>query len=333
MKTKVLYTLVSDDTDSYLEQALLSVYSLRLYNPNVYVGLVVDAGTKKSLVGNRSIVYKYFSEVIDVPIPIQYGKMQRSRFLKTNLRNLVDGDFLFIDCDTVICGSLDKIDDFEGDIGGLLDAMAPYVSTKYPYWEDVVRTVGWWNDLNGVPIYNSGVLFVRDNERTRSFYAQWFEKWKYCGENFNIYKDQLPLCKVYSENEGVITSLKPEWHCQVKGENFTSIPIDTKIIHYYASQDKMKFYFYDIEKDSLLARVKLSSDIPDDIKKVLQTPLSLFKEKKIVIHGNQFEFMQSGMYEIYQDYPSFFRILLSLGSFYRTIVTYLYNLKHTIFLH
>ncbi len=328
MKTKILYTLISSEADFYLEQALLSVYSLRLYNPNAYVGLVVDKDTKDSFVGNRSVVYKYFSEIIEISVPVQYGKMQRSRYLKTNLRNFVEGDYLFIDCDTIVSGNLDEIDDFHGDIGGVLDAMSPYVSTKYPYWEDVVRTVGWWGDLNGVPIYNSGVLFVRDNAKTRDFYFQWYKNWIYCGKNYKIYKDQLPLCKVYSENQEIIEDLAPKWHCQVKGEGFMEFPMDTKIIHYYASQDKMKFFFYDIEKDSILARVKISPDIPDDIKMDIQNPYPLFAEKKLVVHGNQFEFMQSGMYEIYQDYPGFFRFLLQIGALYRKIITSLYNVKH-----
>ena len=33
MKTKIVYVVVSDDADFYLEQTLVSVYSARLYNP------------------------------------------------------------------------------------------------------------------------------------------------------------------------------------------------------------------------------------------------------------------------------------------------------------
>lgn len=34
MKTKIIYVLVSNENDCYLEQALVSIYSLRLYNPD-----------------------------------------------------------------------------------------------------------------------------------------------------------------------------------------------------------------------------------------------------------------------------------------------------------
>jgi hypothetical protein len=37
MKTKIIYVLVSNENDCYLEQALVSIYSLRLYNPDANV--------------------------------------------------------------------------------------------------------------------------------------------------------------------------------------------------------------------------------------------------------------------------------------------------------
>ena len=42
MKTKIVYTIVSDENDIFFEQALLSIYSLRKYNPDAFVELVID---------------------------------------------------------------------------------------------------------------------------------------------------------------------------------------------------------------------------------------------------------------------------------------------------
>lgn len=41
MKTKIIYVLVSNENDCYLEQALVSIYSLRLYNPDANLLLLV----------------------------------------------------------------------------------------------------------------------------------------------------------------------------------------------------------------------------------------------------------------------------------------------------
>lgn len=53
MKTKIVYVLVSDEKDLYLEQAWLSVYSLRLHNPTAYVVVLMDDNTERSLVGKQ----------------------------------------------------------------------------------------------------------------------------------------------------------------------------------------------------------------------------------------------------------------------------------------
>ena len=42
MKTKIVYAVVSDESDVYLEQVVLSAYSLRQHNPTAFVELVVD---------------------------------------------------------------------------------------------------------------------------------------------------------------------------------------------------------------------------------------------------------------------------------------------------
>lgn len=48
MKTKIIYVLVSNENDCYLEQALVSIYSLRLYNPDANLLLLVDEENPKT---------------------------------------------------------------------------------------------------------------------------------------------------------------------------------------------------------------------------------------------------------------------------------------------
>ena len=125
MKTRIVYVVVSDETDIFLEQALLSIFSLRRHNPNVIVELVLDQATNDSIIGKRSEIKKYVNKITIIEVSTKYNKGQRSRWIKTNLRNLIEGDFLFIDTDTIITDSLEGIDDFEGDIGAVKDKHAP----------------------------------------------------------------------------------------------------------------------------------------------------------------------------------------------------------------
>ena len=116
MKTKIVYVVISDEDDYYLEQALVSVYSVRLYNPNSQILLLIDSETNATIVGKREAILQYVSQKIVIDVPKQYSKMQKSRFLKTTLRQYIEGDFLFIDSDTIITGDLSDIDDISFDI-------------------------------------------------------------------------------------------------------------------------------------------------------------------------------------------------------------------------
>lgn len=81
MKTKIVYVVTSDETDVYLEQALLSVFSLRKHNPNAYVEFVVDQDTDATIAGKREEIMKYIDNKVVVNVPEEYNKVCRSRWL------------------------------------------------------------------------------------------------------------------------------------------------------------------------------------------------------------------------------------------------------------
>ena len=84
---KFLYILVSNEKDIYYEQTLVSVMSLRHYNPDAFVTLLVDDKTDKTLVGFRAGIKDLVNEYKVIPFDDQIGGLARSRLLKTNMRN------------------------------------------------------------------------------------------------------------------------------------------------------------------------------------------------------------------------------------------------------
>lgn len=103
MKTKIIYVLVSNENDCYLEQALVSIYSLRLYNPDANLLLLVDEETSRTLEnGIRKLILNYVSKLVIVDVPFHYSKQQKSRYIKTSLRSQVIGDFLFMSLQTMM---------------------------------------------------------------------------------------------------------------------------------------------------------------------------------------------------------------------------------------
>lgn len=228
MQTKIVYSLISNDKDCYLDQLLLSVQSLRYYNPHTEVIVVCDASTELSLVGYRAQLRDMVNDIKVIDIPAEYNNMQRSRYLKTNLRKFIKGDYLFIDTDTIICSSLKSIDKIKGDI-----ALATDLNSSLPLYEPYAiercKQCG-FDDMTGKPYFNSGVMLVRDTPRTHRLYDLWYEHWREAVSR-GINLDQPSLN--YSNNEmgNVITHLHDGWNCQIYFEGWGCLP-QAKILHY-----------------------------------------------------------------------------------------------------
>lgn len=165
MKTKIVYAVSSDESDSYLEQALLSVFSLRKHNADAFVELVVDQDTDATITGKRREILKYIDNKVVVNIPEEYNKLCRSRWLKTSLREHVKGDFLYIDNDTIITDDLSEIDSYGFSIGAVINAHVLFSLRKEErYAKKIMKNAPHegWNCSEDTPFFNGGVLLVKD---------------------------------------------------------------------------------------------------------------------------------------------------------------------------
>lgn len=246
MKTKIVYILVSDNTDVYLEQALISVYSLRKYNPDTFVELVVDKETNATLINGRAQIKNYVTTINQVNVPDSLTKKQRSRYIKTSLRELVKGDYFCIDTDTVIVGDLSIVDSIQSDIAMCYDANSPFPvgssnSFGDRYINKYTQKVG-WESLKGCYHYNSGVVYAKDCARTRKLYEKWHENWQVCLNN-NIFVDEPALTRANKEIGGFIERLDDtlNWQVQRHGCN---IPVESKILHYFASDRNYSAFIF-----------------------------------------------------------------------------------------
>ena len=109
MNTQILYVLVSSKDDLILEQMWASVYSLRRFHPKEKVIVLVDAPTAKRI-NEKPSLNDLLTEVKVINVPEHYNNMLRSRYMKTSMRNLIEGNFLYIDTDTIILKPLNEIE-------------------------------------------------------------------------------------------------------------------------------------------------------------------------------------------------------------------------------
>lgn len=228
MRTKIVYCIISSENDCYLEQLVLSIYSLRKKNNKVYIEVVTDNATCESLVGWRKALHSIVDYINIVEIPQKYNKVQCSRFLKTNLRNIVSGDFLFIDTDTVICSKLNGIDYFQGDILLVADCNGNVKLTENATIAKCQKAG--FEDMANKPYFNSGVMLVKDTAANHEFYEQWFLNWEKSISN-GVNLDQPALNYTNYKNGCIIRELDGGWNCQIYFNGWEYLS-KSKILHY-----------------------------------------------------------------------------------------------------
>ncbi len=307
MKTKIVYTLVSSPADFYLEQALLSVYSVRMYNPHANVILVADHATCQSIVGKRARIKKYITSIVEVEVPSEYNNVQKSRYLKTNLRNFVQGDYLFIDCDTIICDSLSDIDNKDADIAMVADLngnlLLEDADTLQKY-----KDAG-FGDATGLPYFNSGVIFARDTEIVHQFYADWYDNW--CKSVSNGVKyDQPALCVTNANHGLVIKELSGTWNCQFKMKGYSYLK-NAKIMHYYSNNGENDSFFT-LPMDMLYQQV-MDDGITPLIDKLIRHAKTDFYAVMTVNKEQSMSFFNSHLLYLYTNRPALYQVLERVG--------------------
>lgn len=297
MKTKIVYVVVSSPDDIYLEQAYISMYSLKYYMPDAHIVLLTDKLTSETLTGIRKEKVRYVDEmkVIDLD-GSKYNAQQRSRQLKTSIRNLIEGDFLFIDCDTIITRILDDIEHVNAPIAACYDSHC--LLKDNPYREmnlRMGRQLDFPLDHESV-FFNSGVIYVKDVPVAHEFYRLW-NIYLNQGYQYNVYKDQPSFAKTNYEMNHIVHQLDDEWNCELKhGMRYLK---DAYIVHYLctnASQFQNEQLFIFNEK-SVLLEVKETGILSEKIIEVIKDPFKGLAKLTHCFSGDDVYFFSTQEYQ------------------------------------
>lgn len=274
-KLRILYVLTSSERDVYLEQAYVSMCSVRHYNPTAHITLLIDQITAESFVGVRKQEIRYADEVVVVGLPRELDGQRRSRMLKTSARKHVKGDFLFIDCDTIVVQPLDDILDVDAEIAACYDSHCVDFKES-PYYKG---NVSMGLKLNMPEIvdeehyFNSGVILVRDTELAHRFYEAWNAN-LLAGVEKGVFMDQPSFAKTDFQLGHVIKRLDDVWNVELKyGMRYLR---DAKVIHYLCTnrsknQERQFFIMNDMD---VLSSIKKEAVIPQEIIDTIGNPFN-----------------------------------------------------------
>lgn len=240
MSLKFVYVVVGSDQDYYVERAIISMYSLLKHNPDSNIVVITEKNTKNSLTGKKRLLETYAKEIHVEDLPIFLNQKQKSRFLKTSVRNIIKGDYVFIDVDTIILGDIKELEDYNCEIALVSQGGDNKISRENSFKEIVQLNNAKGERKNidyGIKNYfNSGVILCRDTERTHELYKLWHELWFESSTQYGFHKDQPDLWRANVLMNDLIVELPPKYNCQPLQYEFAlNFLSECKIFHYHTN--------------------------------------------------------------------------------------------------
>src|SRR5262245_33219501 len=115
-KTRMaVYAVASSGCDLYSVMVRISAASIRVTNPDVAIIVACDGQSSTAMQNSRDPLLDEVDDLIVCDTPAGDSAF-RSRFVKTQLRRLVGGSFLFLDNDTFVRDDISEIFSLGGDI-------------------------------------------------------------------------------------------------------------------------------------------------------------------------------------------------------------------------
>ena len=298
MNTKIVYVLVSTPDDVYLEQCFVSAVSARRHNPEARIVLVTDELTFRSLDdrGAEGTAFRnLFNEIIPVLLDGSLSAMKRSRMLKTSLRSIVKGDFLYIDTDTVIAGPLGAIDGFDAPLAACADLHCTF--EVHPHRDasiSLCRKIGF--DPSAEEYYfNGGVMLVRESPEAEEFFNEWHRSYL-DGFRKGVPQDQPSLARSNAACGHPVHLLPDIWNCQI--QNGVRYLKDALVVHYVctkiASGEEKRLYC--LNDPSVFGSLKSVGTLDPALEEVVDDPFKGFAGLTQLFAGEDLYFFRTRRY-------------------------------------
>lgn len=286
---KYIYVVTGNKNNVYVEQAWVSIWSLKHYNPDARVVIITDVETSKyidTIHALKPLLYHIEAVKFDKSV----SSVVRSRWLKTSMRQLVDGDFIYIDSDTIITDNLSELEQATIDLGLVLDM---HVEFPIHYYHKLVSKLikKIYKEKVGKvkEYYNGGLVLCRDTKQNREFFHRWHENWK-TSKNQGVNFDQMSLLKTCMEFPNLATQISGIYNCQLT-YNIRYFH-EAKIVHFQRVKNTgepiSEFY-----TNEIFERIKEAGEIGNDIIKCILTCKSNLTAMVSPVNYQEFRILRS----------------------------------------
>ena len=231
---KIVYVLTASPDDAYCAMTRVSAASLRLTNPEATTVVACDAETDKALRAAKDPLTGEVAEWLAFETP-PGPPIFRNRFIKTSLRQRIQGPYLYLDGDTIIRNDLSDIFSMPGDLGGATNhSRETYAHQISGIDRTILRQMEW--NVSPTVYVNGGALYASESAGAHRFYRLWHEKWLESYRRRGDYRDQPALNSAIWESQAQCAILPRRFNAQIT--HAPESAADAAIWHYYSAQKR-----------------------------------------------------------------------------------------------
>lgn len=270
----IAYILTSTPNDTYYEQTVISVSTLRKFMPDADIYILTESATKNTLTGKRTALDKFNVNYVVVDVPQEFNNRDRSRFIKTSMNKHLPKNFVYIDNDTIITDNLEDLPT-NYDVGMVLNRhMKISENPSRDFFVNNAKSLGWHDGFDDKH-FNGGFMSVQGSKKSDELFELWHELWNESRKKLNgTVFDQTSLNEANYRMNGVISELPGIWNCQVSRNcGCAQFIHDAKILHTFTSPN---VYAHDVAKPEILKSV-LDDEHPQ-LDKILANPKAAFHD-------------------------------------------------------
>jgi len=238
---------------------------MRISNPDVSVHVATDPLSARALEQSN---HRLLGEVDQLRI-IETGNGEaefRNRSIKTRLRSLVDGPFLFLDSDTFVRDSITEVLQCQSDIAVACNHSADEIRAQL--WVNDIEMseqMGW--QVKGHPYVNGGVLFYNDTAGAFAFAKQWHTNWQLSQKRCGNYRDQPALNAAIKSSQVTVSILPHRFNAQIRCPE--AVAVDGAVWHYHSSHAGPQDTEFEVVVDALSA----SDSLPEEsVRRMVSCP-------------------------------------------------------------
>lgn len=251
----ILYVLTSTGNDVYIDLTYISALFLLKTNPNAKVNIACDEESYQLIKSSNHPLTELKATFISVTTP-QGSPSWKNRYVKSRMRKLISGDFLYLDGDTIVRNSLNEIFKTPCSFAATSNHNIDYPSNFDEREKGIFRINNW--NLPQQNYYNAGVMFWRDTEEMQQLADLYISKWEQSSRQ-GIHFDQPALNSALLDWGGNICLLEQAYNAQFI--NDYRISFDAIIWHrYYSGGTKYPLDYFQLILDRLAQRESISDD-------------------------------------------------------------------------